>query len=143
MTVLSKNLRLFADFLPKFWCQYDEPYVFYTTLNEEKWSSYIRGDRAILVKLPKNTIFGKIALSQKFYMILKKFFLQKCCARWALTNSSKKPRQKSFFPWRIVIFSKKSCFGHVHLPNHFYKVFHCLRAKIHPNSESTNTILGI
>ena len=97
----------------------------------------------ILVKSPKNPIFEKIALSQKFYMLLIKIFLQKLCARCALTNSSKKPRQKSFFPRRVVIFSKKSCFGHVHLPGHFYKVFLCLRAKISPDSESSGPNWGI
>jgi len=42
-----------------------------------------------------------------------------------------------------VIFSKKSCFGHAHLPSDFYKVFHCLRTKISPDSESSAPILGI
>ena len=123
--------------------QIEELYQFYKPLNQEELSYHNWGDRNFLVKLPVFTIFGKIALSQKFYMLLIKIFLQKCCARYALTNSSKKPRQKSFFPWRIVIFSKKSCFGHVHLPDHFYKVFHCLQAKISPGSESSDTILGM
>ena len=70
-------------------------------------------------------------------------FLQKCSARCALTNSSKKPHQKSFFPRRNRIFSKKSCFRPDHLPDHFYKVFEGLRAKISSDSENSDTILGI